>query len=443
MGKSVVAIVRYEEPLVSVQRAVELSAGLKGVKPGDKVFIKPNIVFWTRAVSFPKWGVITTSRVVEDMVRILKDCGVSEITIGEGIITAKNDFQTPRHAFKSLGYERLQQRYGVRTINVMEESFERVDLGDGISLRFNSDILHSDLVVDLPVLKSHNQTVVSLGIKNLKGTIDIPSRKKCHNADPKKDLHFHVARLADRLPPMFTLIDGIYSLERGPSFDGRIHRTNILIASADVFAADKVGAKVLGFEPTEIPYLVHAAKNRKRSLDLSDIQIRGESLEQVGGRRYEYDFSYAQSETGIMPVPLAKMGIQGLFYHKYDTTMCTYCSALNGVVLSAIKMAWEGKPWDKVEVLTGKKMQPTPGMSKTILLGQCMYKANKNHPAIKELIAVKGCPPDPREVVQALHRAGIKVDPGLFEHMDTLPGFFMDRYKDKPEFDESFFQIVD
>lgn len=63
-----------------------------------RVFIKPNIVFWTKAVPFPKWGVITTSRVVEDMVVLLKERGVDDITIGEGTVTLKaKDLETSLH----------------------------------------------------------------------------------------------------------------------------------------------------------------------------------------------------------------------------------------------------------------------------------------------------------------------------------------------------------
>jgi len=84
MLKSVVAIVRYEKPLDSVRKVVELSLGLEHLPANARVFIKPNIVFWTRAVTFPKWGVITTSRVIEDMVVLLKGRGIDDITIGEG-----------------------------------------------------------------------------------------------------------------------------------------------------------------------------------------------------------------------------------------------------------------------------------------------------------------------------------------------------------------------
>ena len=436
-----VAVVRYEKPIESVRKAVELCGGLDPMPAKARVFIKPNIVFWTRAVAFPKWGVITTSRIVEDVIILLKERGIDDITIGEGTITmSPKDTATPAHAFETLGYGVLKQKYGIKFINIFERPFEKVDLGDGVELNFNTDILNSDFVVDLPVMKAHNQTVVSLGIKNLKGTIDIPSRKRCHTMTPGKDLHFWVAKLADRMPPMLTLQDGIYTNERGPGPDGRMHRSNLLVASSDVLAADLIGAKLLGHEPQNVPHLVHAARNRKRPFDLSDIVIRGEGIEGLS-KFHEYDFPYSETDDGIMPLPLARQGLKGVFYRKYDLSMCTYCSGINGVMLAAIHYAWQGEAWDEIEILTGKSMQPTPGMKKTILLGKCMYQAHKDNPDIRERIAVKGCPPSPGSMLKALHKAGIDADPGLFENIDQLPGFFLSRYKNRPEFDESFFQV--
>ena len=250
MSKNRVAVVKYEKPLESVRRAVELCHGLDHLPSKARVFIKPNIVFWTRVVPFPKWGVITTTRVVEDVILLLKERGIEDITIGEGTVTMNpKDLATPAHAFETLGYAKLKQKYGIKFVNIFERPFKKVDFGDGVELRFNADALDSDFVVDLPVMKAHNQTVVSLGIKNLKGLIDIPSRKKCHNMTPGKDLHFWVSKLADKMPPMLTLQDGIYTNERGPGPDGKMHRSNLLVASADVLSADLVGAAILGYTP--------------------------------------------------------------------------------------------------------------------------------------------------------------------------------------------------
>ena len=439
MSKKLVSIVKYEKPLESVRKAVELSKGLDHLPANAKVFIKPNIVFWTKAVNFPKYGVITTSRVVEDMVILLKEHGIDDITIGEGtVLRNPKDMECQIHAFETLGYGKLNKRYGVNYINIWQRPFEKVDLGDGVVLNFNSDILNADFVIDLPVLKTHNMTVVSLGIKNLKGMIDIPSRKRCHNTHPQKDLHFWVSKLADKMPPMLTLLDGIYTSERGPGIDGQMHRSNLLIASADILSADMVGAKALGWDPARVPHLVHAAAKRRRPLDLSDIEILGESVEAVA-KPHGFDFEYNEDKT--LPLPMHKMGIQGLSYHKYDLSLCTYCSGMTSTMLAAIAKAWKGEPWEDVEILSGKVMEPSPDKKKTILFGKCIYQAHKNNPAIKEMIAIKGCPPKPETVSEAFHKAGIEVDRTIFENLDKVPGFFLKRYEGKPEFDESFFKV--
>jgi uncharacterized protein (DUF362 family) len=440
--KTTVAIVKYEKPLESVRRVVELSSGLDQLKPHSKVFIKPNIVFWARTSAFPKWGVITTSRVVEDMVVLLKERGIDDITISDGMVVEPHDTETPAHAFETLGYAKLKKRYGIQYFSMMDHPYEKVDLGDGVVLKFNKDILGSDFVVNLPVMKTHSQTVVSLGIKNLKGTIDIASRKKCHNADPGKDLHFMVARLADKMPPMFTLIDGIYSNERGPGLDGRIHRTNLLVASSDVLAADMVGAKLLGHDPIDVPHLVYAAANRKRSLDLFEIELMGEKIAS-SAKHHQTTFDFVQAEDGSwLPTPLVKRGMKGISYRRFDLTLCTYCAEVYGRILAGIAGAWrDGQQWDKVEILSGKIMKPTPGMKKTILLGKCIYQANKDNPAIEEMIAVKGCPPKADNIVLALRQAGININPALIEDPGYLPTLLMKQYKDRPEFDEQFFMV--
>jgi uncharacterized protein (DUF362 family) len=377
--------------------------------------------------------------VVEDMIVLLKERGVDDITIGEGTVTMNpRDTATPAHAFKSLGYDRLKQRYGINYINIFKRPFKKMNLGDGVEIGFNRDVLESDFVVDLPVLKAHNQTVVSLGIKNLKGLIDIPSRKKCHNMTPGRDLHFWVSKLADPLPPVFTLIDGIFSNEKGPGPDGKLHRTNLLVGSNDILAADMVGAGILGYRPEQVPHLMHAAEQRRRPWDLSDVRVVGERIEDVR-RPHEYDFAYSKTDEVILPKPLARQGIKGVFYHKYDLSMCTYCSAVNGLMISAIRFAWQGQPFDDVEILTGKSMQPTPGKKKTILMGKCIYQAHKDNPAIQEAIPIKGCPPKPEDMLKALHKAGIDADPELFKNIDQLPGFYMSRYEGKPGYNEEFF----
>lgn len=435
-----VSIARYREPLSSVREAVALCSGLDRLPPHARVFVKPNIVFWVDGGAFPKWGVVTTSRVVEDMVVLLKEHGIRKIALGEGIVFSRpGERNIPAQAFRSLGYEHLRQRYGVELLDIHQRPFEQVDLGEGIKFRFNTDILHSDFVVNLPVLKTHSQAHVSLGIKNLKGTIDMSSRKRCHAAPSEEEFHFMIARLADPIPPVFTLIDGIFSMERGPGYDGRPRRSNLLIGSRDILSADMVAARVLGHEPACVPYLAFAARNRGRPTDLSDVNQVGEPLESVASF-HEYRFPF--DKEGTLPIPLARKGIQGLSFRKYDHSVCTYCSMISSPILTAIAGAWKGLAWDDVEILTGKMMHPSAGKKKTILLGKCMVQAQKNHPHINEMIAVKGCPPRMKDVADGLHRAGIAVERSFLEDPNRFPAMLLSRLKEQPGFDEAFYRIT-
>ncbi len=438
MGMNVVGVARYDAPVDSVREVIELAGGLDQIAKSSRIFIKPNIVFWSRSVSFPKWGVITTSRVVEDVVRLLKEYGIDDITLGEGtVVLDPKDRETQEDAYRYLGYRRLEKEYGIKCVKVFERPFEKIDLGDGVTLNFNTDIVNSDVVINLPVLKTHAQTVVSLGVKNLKGTIDINSRKKCHNVDGNRDLHFYVSRLIQKFPRMLTVIDGIYSNERGPGFDGKARRTNLLIASWDVLSADFVGAKVLGYAPEQVPHLRHAAEFYSKPMDMSDIQTVGLDVESVASF---HDYTFPYNEDNSLPMPMEKMGISGISYPKYDSSLCTYCSLLTGAILTSISMAWKGSPWANVEVLTGKLMKPTPG-KKSIMIGKCLFEANKNNPELKDAIFVKTCPPAPEKIIEALNKSGIEIKPDILMNLDKFPAVFMKKYVNNPDFEESFFQI--
>ena len=81
-------------------------------------------------------------------------------------------------------------------------------------------------------------------------------------------------------------------------------------------------------------------------------------------------------------------------------------------------------------------------MKKTILFGKCMYQLHKDNPDIQEMIPIKGCPPHPKSIVEAFHKAGIEMDPSIIENAEIAPAFFMRRYEGKPDFEESHFTVT-
>ena len=435
-----VAVVKYEKPLVSLSQAIDLAGGLGTIVPNSKVVVKPNFCQWFEGANFPKYGVITTSRLIEDILILLKEQGVNDISIIEGVVEIeKKPESTLQLVARGIGLDTLSQRYGVKIIDALRGSFTKVTAGD-VTLSVNQDILAADYVINMPVLKTHSQTMVSLGIKNLKGMLNIPSRKKCHTPKHGHDLDYHLARLPELLPTSFTVIDGIYTLERGPLITGKAYRSNIIIATKDVFSADKVGTTMLGIDPETVPYLVYTAQNNGRTADLGDINIRGEVDIKTALKPHEWAF--VQNDTGDLPLFFERSGIKGITYPQADNTMCTYCADFIYYIIQGILMAQNrDRPFDDIEVLHGKIIEPTEGHKHTLLVGQCQVKKNSENTRVNHCVKIKGCPPSKKELLAAYAELGIKLPDDFLQRMDRIPETFMKRYMNNPDFDESFFMV--
>ncbi|MDI6822827.1 MAG: DUF362 domain-containing protein [Bacillota bacterium] len=424
MAGPVVSVVKFEEPYRSLQETLDLCDGFRGLDPSDRILIKPNLVIWDFDLPFPPFGVVTTSAVVFALVQILAEKGLRRITIGEaGSPAAKTQ---GRAIYKVLGYEKLRDTYGVELVDFNEERFEPVDFG-GFTLSVARRALEADKIINVPVLKTHNQCKVSLGIKNLKGVLDRKSKMFCHH--PERDLNHVFPRIAGKLPVALTVIDGIFTLEKGPGPTGRAHRKDLLIASRDVLACDIVGAEIMGYRAEDVPSLKYYAECHGRSLDLADIQVRGEEIEKHRSR-VEYDWEWTSDNTG--PIGFEKRGIKGIAVRKYDDSLCTGCSVLYNPMLIMLMSSFKGEPFPGIEVVSGKRQLASKGFTKTVLFGKCACELNKNNENIVEAIPIRGCPPDLKRFEKAMCEAGIDcsyADYVKYRH------YLFNRYKDRKEFD--------
>jgi uncharacterized protein (DUF362 family) len=431
-----VAITKYKEGLESLKKAVVLVDGLQGFSGASKVVIKPNFMEWPEGTDFPKYGVMTTARLIEELVVLLKEHGVGHISLVEG--PANGIF---RQIASGMGLDLLAERYGVNLIDVFEGPFARVTAGD-VTLSISKTVLDADHVIGMPVMKTHSQTMVSLGIKNFKGVLDTASRKRCHGADLSSDLNYHLVKLSQMLRPSLTIIDGIYTLERGPYCSGDAYRTDIIVASRDLISADKVGAAILGIPPQTVPYIAHAAENRGGPLDLSDINILGDTPLAAVSRVHKWEWAW--NKAGDMPKLLALAGVKGITWRKVDSTICTYCAAfLPGYIGTGIFLAKNrDKSYDDIEILPGKIRDPEGGHKHTLLVGQCQVKRNGRNPLINHSVEIGGCPPREEDFYNAYRELGIDLPDTFKEQVQKIPEvFYLPKYKGKREFQEDFFRI--
>jgi uncharacterized protein (DUF362 family) len=387
-GNMPVAVVRYDGTSAALKKAIELSNGFERLRPDSKVLLKPNIAWAGRASrSSPKFGTVTTARVAEDLIRLLREYGCRDICIGEGTVLNRELGSNTSGGYRLSGMERVARQYGVRLIDFHQEPFTAVEL-DGVEIRISAVALESDFLINIPVLKTHSQTKVSLGLKNLKGCLDMRSRMEFH----RRDLDRFIARLNTRVRPQLTVIDGIYAMECGPDFLGTAHRTNLIIAGRDSFLCDLVGSMILGIEPSSVGYLAEFASIEKRSMDRDSVEVRGERIEDVMlNLGWQRDFGEI----------MRQVSVKGLKFQDGGKSYCSGCLAPLESVLVAYSKDNPGVDLGGVEICFGGQVRPDKRSRKVFLVGNCSIQANRD---FEGAVRIKGCPIGVRDAFYAFTR---------------------------------------
>jgi uncharacterized protein (DUF362 family) len=371
-----VSIVKFDGSLESIGRAIELCGGFDKLDKNDRVLIKPNITFggW---IAIPPYGMVTTSKMVEGILWKLAERGCNDISIGEGTILGVLGSNT-RRGFRQTGINRVAKRYGAKLIDLNDGPFDYKDLG-GIKVGISKIALEADFLINVPVLKTHAQVKVSLGFKNLKGCLEVASRKAFH----MKGLEHLICLLNQSLESDLTIIDGIYMLEKGPdAMMGVARRKNLIIASRDAFACDCVGATILGFEPSQIAYLREYAQLNNRPMDVNAFQIEGERLELLKEKlMWEVNSGEELFEFA---------GITGLSVPHPGQHICSGCYANLAYSLGLFGKVNPNLDLGDTRIYSGRNGVTQVTGQRIILYGNCAIQSNNktNHTA-----SIAGCPP--------------------------------------------------
>ena len=381
-----VSLIKYDGTSNAVARAVELCNGFEHLRENHKVLLKPNVLWGGGGTKkIPKYGFITTARIVEDVIKILREHGCRDISIGEGTIEDKELGSDTLKGYKWSGIAKVAKKYDVRLIDFNKQPYKQVEL-DGYKISISKIALEADFLVNLPVLKTHCQTKVSLGFKNLKGCLSMGSKRSFHETD----LERMIALLNTEVKPALTIIDGIYAMEHGPSAMGTAHRMNLIIAGKDNLSCDIVGSKVLGIEPSSVEYLKEFAAMTNRSLEISTIEVRGESIKDVS-RKLEWTRDFEDVAR--------RENINGLSFQFPGKRFCTGCVTHTESVMLGFCKDNKGTTFDDIEICAGGEVKPKKESKKVFLMGKCSIQANKD---LKDAFRVKGCPPKAMDMFMTL-----------------------------------------
>jgi len=137
------------------------------------------------------------------------------------------------------------------------------------------EILTRAELITIPLMKTHNKTVITGAIKNQWGCLQTLR----HN--------FHLV-LAEALVdvnaivrPRFAVMDATIGLEGNGPKSGKPKEAGLVLASGDFVALDAIAAQIMGFDPLHINHIQLCSQHGLGSGDPSKIQVVGERVENV------------------------------------------------------------------------------------------------------------------------------------------------------------------
>lgn len=234
------------------------------VKPGDSVFIKPNLTY-----PFYKPGVTTSPEFMEAVVKVLKDT-TDNITFVEsdgGAYAWPADQAMAGHKIPDLC-----KRYGIKMMNLTERPRREVTreiAGREVTVELSAEMLdQSDLFITMPVPKMHVMTYLTLGFKNQWGCLPDVKRLRNH-----PDFDHKILAINQALRTRVAVFDGTYFLNRTGPMDGDPVQKNLVIVSDGIGAGSLVCCELLGISPWKAGHLRLAQKIGMMPKHLADVAL--------------------------------------------------------------------------------------------------------------------------------------------------------------------------
>ncbi len=222
------------------------------------------------------------SEVLDAVIRVIKENEIKNIYVMDN--STQGNFT--RLVFNVTGINNVIKRNGAKLLYLDECKSLKITIGRNKYQVDFPKILYEHLVekrentfyLNLPKLKTHTMTTVTLGIKNQLGFLYHEDRKEHHNTF---ELHEILADMYEFVKPDFTIIDGKVAIVNGhypleKRLDEYIVPMNVLIGGSDAVAVDAVGARILGYTLNEVKHLRISHERGLECANLKGITIVGD-----------------------------------------------------------------------------------------------------------------------------------------------------------------------
>lgn len=291
-------------------------------------------------------------------------------------------------------------------------------------------IKDADVFIDLPALKTHTMTMVTLGVKNLQGILTEADRYLGH----RDDLDQHLVDILKVRKPDLTLVDGLIGMEgMGAGESGTPVDMGLILAGEDVVAVDTVASRVMGIQnPGVVGTTRIAAYDGIGTMDMGSIEVKGSAIDEVS-RAFLLPYNYTQ------PIESFVTGV----YPNVDVYIggaCPSCWLMSALVARSLSQIPEG-----AALIVG--VDPKVPQDKqwdcknTFLLGDCAIGSSGPVREIRNRITLEGhdtflygCLPYQQAMIKLediLLERGVITKEELIQKAEMNRSRFFDYYREK------------
>lgn len=236
-GKALVGISGNGSVEDMVDEAVSLAGGFKKLAlKGKSVLVKPNVVSGERNPA------TTSPEVVAAVVKALYREGASNVIVGD--MSAFRTISTMRNMRRN-GIKAAAEKNGAEVVVFEDHGWVEVDLPGNTYVKkalVTEWIFKADLVVNLPVIKTHRSASYSIALKNFIGCTHLKQRPYLIDPGHWEEI---IAEFNGAYAPDLNIVDGTVSMIEGGPWEGTPAPTNVIIASGDRVAADAAGLGII------------------------------------------------------------------------------------------------------------------------------------------------------------------------------------------------------
>ena len=266
-----VSIVKIKYDLdEAVEEALHLINELK-VNKSSKILIKPNMM----TASYPYLGITTNPKVVAAIIKYLIKKGVKK----ENIVLAEQSLYAELEAaLKKTGFGLLCKLSGINFINIANSEFVEKEF-ENFKVKILKEIFDKDLIINVPVLKTHLLFSISGAFENMSRVIAPNDLLKMEQLakERKIDLDDAIAKLHKILPKYVTIGDGTIGMDGNGPLNGLPAFLNYILASKDPVAHDAIFQE-LGLFVRKAKYLEIANKLGIGENNIENIEVVGNEL---------------------------------------------------------------------------------------------------------------------------------------------------------------------